>query len=242
MTRNVLIAAALAGFTSLTLGCSSPDGGSLDGRDSNGSNDPSGNGNGNGNGGPNGDGVDPNGNGVDPSTTPPDVVKACKEAARPYKGFGGVALHESRTPGVAGDDRARVKPYSSLTGEYTRVLGAAPAILAQSAQTFGEAPARWFVEPAAGAVSIFTGYRVAFAGALTYTAKDAKWGVAPTAATAATECAAFERKAWSRTPVPAEIDACVQVAVTSTATETDARRRWAYALATVLTAAEFTTY
>jgi hypothetical protein len=55
---------------------------------------------------------------------------------------------------------------------------------------------------------------------------------------------------WSRTPTPAEIDACVKVAVTDSVTETPATgarqttpvRRWAYACASVLTSAGFLTY
>ena len=42
------------------------------------------------------------------------------------RGFAGTELVADRVDQVAGMDRARVKPYSSLAGEYTRVLGKAP--------------------------------------------------------------------------------------------------------------------
>ena len=72
----------------------------------------------------------------------------------------------------------------------------------------------------------------------------------PTDAAAKTQCADWERKIWSRTPTPAEIDACAKVAVTDSVTETlqagprqtTPVRRWAYACASVLTSAGFLTY
>jgi hypothetical protein len=122
------------------------------------------------------------------------------------------------------------------------VLGNTPASLAGAATTFGQPPARWYEEPVAGAVSLQTALAIAFDGCLTYTATDAQYGSAPTAATASAVCADMARKFWSRTPASGDIQACVDVAVTGTASETNARRRWAYACASVLTAAGFLTY
>ena len=50
------------------------------------------------------------------------------------------------------------------------------------------------------------------------------------------------RKFWNKTPAPQEIQACVDVATTGAAKEPDARRKWAYACASVMTSAGFLTY
>lgn len=185
-----------------------------------------------------GDGTNAPG-GAGPGSTP---AQQCKDLSRKYTGLGGSDLIASRADELAGANRARVKPYSSLGNEFTRVIAVNPALLQTSAAAFGSDPARWSVEPQANAVSLYTHFRVAFQGCLTYTATDAKYAAAPTDAAAGTECAAMQRKFWSRTPQAAEIDACKRVAITDSAKETDPRRRWAYTCATILTATGFTSF
>jgi hypothetical protein len=131
-----------------------------------------------------------------------------------------------------------------------RVLGLQTAPnLQSSAATFGEAAPRFFAEPKASAVNLFEAYQVAFRlCAATNTA--GVFASAPTEAAARTECAGWERKFWSRTPTPADVDSCVKIAVTDSVTEnpptgtrqTTPVRRWAYACASVLTSAGFLTY
>jgi hypothetical protein len=180
----------------------------------------------------------------------PSPEKTCAEAQTPIVGLGGIGLHSTRAEALAGVDRDRFKPYSSLAAEYKRVMGLATAPdLTRSAQTFGEAPARFYAEPKASAVNLYEAYTVAFKLCET-NLTGATYTTAPTATTAATECAAWERKFWSRTPTPAEIDACAKVAVTDSVTETVAAgprqttpvRRWSYACASVLSSAGFLTY
>ncbi len=171
--------------------------------------------------------------------TPPDPKKC---GGRPYVGMGGTELSASRKAVLAGVDHGRVKPYSALTGEYPRVLGNTPASLQGAAATFGSAPARWYEEPESSSVALQTAYAVSFDGCLTYTETDAKYAAAPTPQSAQQLCTEMERKFWSRTPTTGEVASCVDVATNGTASEPQARRKWAYACASVLTAAGFLTY
>lgn len=174
------------------------------------------------------------------SNAPPAPL--CASTGKAYTTFDGSSLTGSRVHAATGADRSRVKPYSALATEYPRVLGGtSPALLDGAAATFGESPDRWSEEPQASAVMLYTAYRVAFQGCLAATKDDAKYAAAPTDATASTECAAMERKFWSRTATPEETSACAAFATTGTAKETDPRRRWAYTCASVLTAAGFLT-
>jgi hypothetical protein len=173
--------------------------------------------------------------------TPVEQPK-CADVGKSYTGFAGTVLEAGRVDEVSGIDRSRVKPYSALQTEYPRVLGNTPANLAGSATTFETAPVRWYVEPSASAIGLYTAYRIAFQGCLTATATPAQYATAPTAGAAQTECANWAKKFWSRMPEQAEVDACVKVATADTASETDPKRRWAYTCASVLTAAGFMTY
>jgi hypothetical protein len=137
-------------------------------------------------------------------------------------------------------DRRRVKPYSALQSEFQRALGNVPAALATSSATFGGDAPRWYSEPTLGAVSAITMYSLAFTSCYD-TMTDAKYAQMPTAASAATECAAMQRKIWQRTATPDEAQACVDNAVGLT-DEPVARRRWADVCASIMTSAEFTTY
>lgn len=181
-----------------------------------------------------GDGDDDDGG--SPSNDPARCV------SRSYKGFGGVELTASRVIANANVDRGRMKPFSALRTEYTRVLGAAPATVEGAGPTFGQAAPRWYEEPRANSVALQTAYGIAFDGCLTFTASDADFAVSPDATTAAARCATLARKFWSRSPNAEEIATCVTAATTGTAKEPDPRRKWAYACASVLTSAGFLSY
>ena len=183
-------------------------------------------------------------------TTP--AAKTCTALQTSYVGFSGQKLEAGRAEAPIGIDRARMKPFAMLGDDYQRLLGAAPTVLAESGPTFGLAPDRWYVEPQPGAVSIYQAYRVAFEGCLDWTKTDPKWGAPPDATNAPGACADMEAAFWSRTPTPAEIQPCVDVAIRDSITEvapggtttlpTEVRRRWAYACAAVLTAPGFLVY
>jgi hypothetical protein len=188
--------------------------------------------------GPGGTGEQPPGT-EDPKKDPDDPALC---TSKTYAGFDNRELTEDRKVLKLGTDRARMKPFSALQTEYARVLGGAPASLTGAGATFGQPPARWYEEPEANAVALQTAYTIAFDGCLTYTATAGEFANAPDAASAETQCAAMARKFWSKTPGPSEISACVEVATTGSAAEPNARRKWAYACASVLTSAGFLAY
>lgn len=181
-----------------------------------------------------------------PEQLPPST---CLTRQKTYKGLGGIDLAAKRLETPVGQERFRLKPYESLSDDYLRIVGVVPSVLAESGPTFGAPAARWYAEPKPEAVTLYQAYRIGFEACLMLTAKDAKYDVAPTAETAAAECATIERKYWSRTPSPKEIQACVDVAVTDSQQETKPggggmvptpnRRRWAYSCASVLASPDF---
>jgi hypothetical protein len=180
---------------------------------------------------------------IDPMDNPDNPVElgAC-DFGTSYEGFGGTRLEAGREDEEVGFDRDRVKPYSALSGEYARVLGrAAPALLGQLSSTFGQVPPRWYVEPAATAVSLYSSMRVAFVGCLELT-NTADFDVMPEPSNAKQKCTDFARRFWSRSPDTEEVQACVDVLVTGTSRESAARRKWAYGCASVLSSAPFLTF
>jgi hypothetical protein len=190
---------------------------------------------------PNGttDGTNPDGKDPNAST----MLTCSLTDGRAYKGFGNVNLLAGRVTEVSKDgDRFRVKPYSALSGEFMRVMGSLPNSLAANASTFAAAPDRWYTDTQASAVTLFTSYRVAYEAALTLAGADSKYAVAPTEESATANCTAFARQAWNRLPTPDEVGACKKVALVETSAETDVKARWAYTLASVLTAAGFLAY
>lgn len=190
-------------------------------------------------GGPGGDDLV----GIDPTTGLPTTGGSSGgTGGTAYKGFAGSTLGLDRLPGELGTEERRVKPFSALTTEYARVLGKAPALLPTFASTFSEAPARWFEEPAASAVSMFSAYRAGFQGCLELTATDGAYASNPTAATAATVCTSLATKFWNRALAADEMATCVDVATNQTTKDTNPRRRWAYTCAAVLASAGFLTF
>jgi hypothetical protein len=181
-----------------------------------------------------------------PEEIPPvdPVIPARCDMGKTYTGFAGTELTAGRIDGDIGPERARMKPFSALTGEFPRALGNTPAMLTDPsvANTFAIVPARWVSEPVASGVTVYTTYRIAFQGCLAATATPAPYKVVPSNTTAAAECGTWARKFWSRDATQAEIDSCVKVAMVDTMTETNVTRRWAYTCASVMTAAGFTTY
>jgi hypothetical protein len=206
----------------------------------------------------------PNGPGSGPgsSGTPtPEAPKDCRSNQVKHIGLGGKDMNirvdgtqDQTTWAPVVEDRHRMKSYDVLKGDFARVLGTTNQtnmqnLLNNSADAFGAAPPRWYAEAQASAVSLYTTYRVAFRGCLQYANVTPEWATAPTAATAATECAKFQQKAWDRVPVKEEIDACVAIATDEASFAkgtpqpvTDAKAKWAYACASVLSSSNFTSY
>ncbi len=191
-------------------------------------------------GGPNGE---PGGPGSeDPNAAPGALECTVKPEGRAYKHFDGTNLADSRLNENVGVNRARLKPFTVMSGEYSRVLGTAPASLAASAGSFDDAPPRWFEEAQHSGVSLNAVFDISFEGCSALTKAGAEYAAAPTNESAATVCKSLIRKAWSRSASPDEITACSTLAVTKLATEADARKRWAYVCASVLSSSQFLTF
>lgn len=164
-----------------------------------------------------------------------------KPAGRSYVGFDGIKLEDARINEAGGVNRARIKPYAAMGGEYTRVLGAAPQSLAASASSFDDPPVRWYSEPALSGVSLNASFAIAFEACATRTT-GATFAAAPTADTATTYCAETMKKTWSQSGSPDEISGCVDLATNKLSSETDPHRQWAYVCASILSSTHFLTF
>lgn len=184
--------------------------------------------------------ADPPGDDVDDDDDEEEL--ACEELGRTYTGIAGTELQAGRALAPPYSDRQRVKPFSSLGGEYSRVLGNQAADVGAFAATFGRPPARWFEEPEASANTLYASFTLAFQGCLALTATGAEYAEAPTEDTATAACGSLARQFWDRNAEPEELTGCIDYAVSGTASEADPRRRWAYTCASVLTAAGFVSY
>jgi len=187
--------------------------------------------------GPGAAGDNPNG-----EVTPESLQCTDKPQGRSYKNFDGQTLESDRTNENIGVNRARVKPYSVMAGEYTRALGAAPPSLAGAASSFDDPPARWFDEASHSGVSLNALFEISFEGCKTYVAGQADLAAAPTGDSASKFCSSLMRKAWSRTPSPEEISGCSSLATDKLSSEQDVKRRWAYVCASVLSSTQFLTF
>lgn len=177
-----------------------------------------------------------------PDDDDPNTPK-CTDQGATYKGFADTNLVEGRVNAKIGVDRARMKPYSALRGEYERAIGVTPDSLEGAEASFGRPPERFAQEPRASAIQLYTAYRVGFDGCLGYVQKnESSFRAAPTAESAATQCRTMARKFWSRNATEDEVKACTEVALTDSASEPDAQRRWAYTCASLLSASGFLTY
>lgn len=168
----------------------------------------------------------------------------CTEApdGRSYATFDGSKLEERRANENVGVNRARVKPFASMEKEFIRVLGAAPPSLKGAEGSFDVPAARWFGETKYSGVSLHAMSSIAYEGCLAYVKSKPAFAAAPTAESAKTECSTLMRKAWNRSPSPAEIDGCAKLATEKLADEKDVAKRWAYACTSVLSSSHFLTF
>ena len=174
--------------------------------------------------------------------TPAALQCTEKPEGRSYKNFDGNLLELQRVNENVGINRARLKPFAVMAGEYQRVLGLVPASLAGSAGSFDEPPARWYAEAQHSGVSLNAIFSISFEGCQAYTKTAPEYGAAPTAETAATVCSTLMRKAWSRAASPYEIASCVKLATTKLNDEPDARRKWTYVCSSILSSSQFLTF
>ena len=180
--------------------------------------------------------------GVDGTTGPAALECTAEAKGRSYALFDGSKLEASRANENFGVNRARLKPYDVLAGEFQRVLGVTPPSLAGAASSFDAPPPRWFAETKYGGVAVHAMFDISFEACGAWTKTRPEMATAPTAETARAQCSEHMRKAWSRTPAPEEVDACVDLATTKVSSEPDARRRWSYVCASVLSSSQFLTF
>lgn len=192
-----------------------------------------------------GGGKGPDGTGQgrsNPDGVSPELQCTDKPSGKSYVLFDGSKLEETRVNENVGLNRARLKPYDVLAGEYKRVLGVVPASLASAAGSFDAPPARWYAEAQHSGVSLNAFFDISFQGCMDYAKADADLAALPTADTANAECAKLMRKAWSRTAAPEEVAACSKLATQTLAAETNPQRRWAYVCSTILSSSQFLTF
>lgn len=175
-------------------------------------------------------------------TKDPEQPQARCDMGRVYTGIGGRVLVSTRIDQDMNVDRARIKPYQVFAGEFQRAINTTPSLLSSMGNTFSRPAARWNEEPQLSAVTLYSAYRLAFQGCLTFTGSGTKFANAPTTNTATDICTELAQTFWSRDAEQAEIDACVKVAVDDTQAETNPRRRWAYTCASLLTTDGFLSY
>lgn len=159
-----------------------------------------------------------------------------------YFGLGGEPLSQDRVDMTDDIDFQRIKPYAVLVSEYSRVLGTSPAVIKAASTTFAEVPAPWFAEPLASAQTAYVSLSAAFEGCLKYTEKPAAFAEMPTEESAKIQCETMAGKFWDRDPALEEVTECAQMTLTTTATETAPRRRWAYTCAMLLMSPAFLAY
>lgn len=189
-------------------------------------------------------GVGPEAIGTDEGDGGVGLMVTCSDSSgKKYQGLGGKELTAGRLEEVPKlMDRARVVPYSALSGEFSRVLKVVPKSLTDNAMTFNAPEDRWYHEPTLNGVNVFTAYRAAYEAALSYTGSDQTFASAPSEESATQVCTTIAEKAWHRTPTAQEIEACKKVALTDTASVPEANKRWAYTIAAILAATGFVTY
>jgi hypothetical protein len=187
-------------------------------------------------------GETPGANPDDPNAAPGALECTVKPEGRSYLLFDGTKLEEKRPNENVGVNRARVKPFGVMKGEYQRVLGLVPPSLAAAGSSFDEPPARWYAEAQHSGVSLNAIFDLSFEGCVAYTKTSADYAAAPTTETATTVCTSLMRKAWSRTPSPDEIASCTSLATTKLSAEPDARKRWTYVCSSILSSSQFLTF
>jgi uncharacterized repeat protein (TIGR01451 family) len=175
---------------------------------------------------------------VTSAQAPVDLPLSCN-LSQVYYGLDGHELDATRLPNMAQTDRLRMKAYSSLPLDYAQIFGAVPAGISGQQAAFDAPVARWASEQQLSAVSMYTALNAAFAGCTTLTASAAQFATAPTAATAAAQCQAWQQTFWATDPAQAEIDACATFAVSALNDEPTPRAKWAAACASVATSMGF---
>jgi hypothetical protein len=170
-----------------------------------------------------------------------------QNTGKAYAGFDGKSLTADRTTKGLGVDRARIKPYPVLFGEFERVLGKMPQSVASNffatGASFELPPPRWYEEPKSTGVGMASYFSLAFSAALAHVeATPGAYAALPTAESAGKLCTEMTHTAFRRRASADEVSKCVALSVTKLAKEKSISRRWAYTIASILSTADFLSY
>lgn len=128
---------------------------------------------------------------------------------------GGIRLE---TENRFGQDTRRIKSYTMLLADFTRIFGEAPANLKASANAFKESPDYWYEEPEMGAVSLNV-----LANAAVQSCENENLPAISESALRSS-CADWAKRMWLRDATEAELNSCIAVAMTDTAELSDRER------------------
>ena len=168
----------------------------------------------------------------------PDNLNDGEIKVQEYMGFGQRKLGLDRVEAdTSKPNRMRIKPFAVLADEYQRVTGIVPESLAASRDRFAPPPNRWFSESERSSLTVIASFNISYEAALKLIeAQPDLIADKP----AAEVCGSFAQKAWSRIPSDDEVTTCVEIA--SKDAELSAIQKWAYALATILSASGFVAF
>ena len=117
-----------------------------------------------------------------------------------------------------GQDTLRLKSYTMIAADFTRIFGSVPANFAASATAFNASPEYWYEEPELGAVSL----NVLANSALQ--ACESETLPAITQSTLEASCTDWAQRMWLRNPTTDEVNSCVAVGMNDTVGLNDKER------------------
>ena len=135
-----------------------------------------------------------------------------------------------------GQDTARIKTYSMLTADFTRIFGGVPSVLAGSQGAFKSEPEFWHTEGEIGAVSL----NVLVNSALQSCAGETL--PALTESALSTSCADWANRMWLRPATQDELQSCIDVALVDAAALNNANEQAKYACVSMMISLPAITY
>ena len=135
-----------------------------------------------------------------------------------------------------GQDTARIKTYSMLTDDFTRIFGEVPSVLAGSRNAFKSEPEFWHTEGEIGAVSL----NVLVNSALQACANESL--PALTESALRSSCADWATRMWLRPATEDELQSCIDVALVDAAALNNAKEQAKYACVSMMISLPAITY
>jgi len=117
-----------------------------------------------------------------------------------------------------GQDTLRLKSYTMIAADFTRIFGSVPANFAASATAFNASPEYWYEEPELGAVSL----NVLANSALQACESETLPAITQSALEAS--CTDWAQRMWLRNPTTDEVNSCVAVGMGDTVGLNDKER------------------